>query len=144
MREQEKILEHHAEVAGVGRLPGDLAAVDQHPAGIRDLEAGQDPEHGGLARARRPEQGEELGLLDPEIERADRLDPAEALGDRVGLEDRAHGMPPAAPSRSREYHCAGVLPNGNMTCSPNAGRSQSRSYQARMCGRPGRATSSAR
>ena len=58
--EQRVVLEHEADIA---LLHGELQrvlAVEQHAAGGRHVEAGEDPEQRRLARARRPEQRHEL------------------------------------------------------------------------------------
>ena len=61
-------LEHHAEVALVGRHEDvaargiDDGAVDFDVAGRRALQSGDGPQRGGLAAARRPEQREEHAL----------------------------------------------------------------------------------
>ena len=56
VREQRIGLEHHADIALVGFQPGDVLAADDDLAGGRLLEAGNHPEHGGLAATRRPEE----------------------------------------------------------------------------------------
>ena len=43
-------------------------AVDQHRARGRLVEAGEQPQRGGLAAARRSEQGEQLAGLDPQVQ----------------------------------------------------------------------------
>jgi hypothetical protein len=70
MREQGVVLEHHAEVPLVRRRAVDLLAVEQDVAGGRRLEAGQHHQRGGLARARRPEQAQELAPVDVQVELA--------------------------------------------------------------------------
>ena len=60
VREQRVVLEHGVDVPGVRRHPGDVAAAELDPPGVRPLEPGDQPEQGGLARPGRPEQGEEL------------------------------------------------------------------------------------
>ena len=60
VREQRVVLEHGVDVPGVRRHPGDVAAGELDPPGVRQLEPGDEPEQGGLARPGRPEQGEEL------------------------------------------------------------------------------------
>ena len=61
-------LEHHADAAVLGLLPGDVLAVDEDLA-VGDVEqAGDAVEQRRLAAARRAEQHEELALVDVEVE----------------------------------------------------------------------------
>ena len=55
------VLRHHEAVG-----PGQLPAADGDPPCVRALEAGDEPEEGGLAAARRPEHGHQLAALDLE------------------------------------------------------------------------------
>ena len=71
MGEQGVVLEHGVDVALIGRHAGHGAAVDQHLARGRLLEAGDQPQAGGLARARRPQHGEELAVGDVEADVVD-------------------------------------------------------------------------
>jgi hypothetical protein len=66
VREQRVVLEHGIDVALVGRRARDVRAVEQHLAAARRVEAGDQPEAGGLARTRWPQHGEELAGLDGE------------------------------------------------------------------------------
>src|SRR5262249_20112014 len=64
--EQEGVLEHHAQLAGQ-RGAGDLAqvgAVEQDPAVLRVVKAGDQAGDRGLARAGRTNEGSELARLD--------------------------------------------------------------------------------
>jgi hypothetical protein len=74
--EERVLLEDHVDVAPEGRDADHVAAVEEDLAAGRLLEADH-PQGGGLATARRAEQGEELALGDPEI---DVLDGPDALG----------------------------------------------------------------
>ena len=67
VREQAVGLEHHAHVAPAGGHVRDVAAIEQHAAGVQPLQAGERPQRRGLAAARRPEQSHELAR--GEIER---------------------------------------------------------------------------
>ena len=51
---------------------GDVGVVDEHAAGVRAVEAAEDPQRGRLAAPRRPEQRDQLALLDLEIEPGER------------------------------------------------------------------------
>jgi hypothetical protein len=70
-------LEHHAQPAPVGRQVDALAVVVQHrvleadDSGVGPLQAGDRPQRGGLATAGRPQQGEQLALLDLEAHPVD-------------------------------------------------------------------------
>ena len=70
----------------IGRRAGHVAAADQHLALARLLEAADHAQAGRLAAAGRPEQGDEGGRRDGEIDAADRCDRAVALGDRAKLD----------------------------------------------------------
>ena len=68
VREQRVVLEHHADVALVRRRVVDRPTVE-HDLAVRDaLEAGEHHQAGGLARAGRPEQGQELAARDVQVE----------------------------------------------------------------------------
>ncbi|MCY1531503.1 hypothetical protein D9M68_667310 [compost metagenome] len=68
VRKQCVLLEHHADVALVGRDAGDLAAVDQDLSAGHVLEAGEHHQAGGLSGTGRAEQGDELALGHIQIE----------------------------------------------------------------------------
>jgi hypothetical protein len=68
VRVQRVALEHHREVAPLGRHLGHILPVDQHAAARRQLEPGDDPQHGALAAARRPDEREALAVGDVEID----------------------------------------------------------------------------
>jgi hypothetical protein len=81
VREEGVVLEHGVRLALVGRHRGDVASAELDPATIRPLEAGDQPEQRGLPRAGRTEQGEELALLDGQVDPVDRDDLAVVLAD---------------------------------------------------------------
>ena len=81
MREQRIALEHHAGGALLGRPVGDVDAVAERRAVARLHEAGKDHQEGGLARAGRPEQGQEFAAADIERQIVQRTERAEALAD---------------------------------------------------------------
>jgi hypothetical protein len=60
MAEQGQRLEHHAELAPVRRHRRDVGFVEQHAAGGRRLQPGDDAQQGGLAAAGRPEEAHQL------------------------------------------------------------------------------------
>jgi len=72
VREQGVVLEDRVDLAVVGRHSGHVPAGQLDRAGARLLEAGDHPQRRRLARARRPEQGEELALLDLQVDARNR------------------------------------------------------------------------
>ena len=82
VRKQEKILEHHAYAAQIGRQRRHVGAADFHPATIGSLQAGYDAQERGLARPAGPQKREELARADLKAHAVDRPDRAEALLDR--------------------------------------------------------------
>ena len=81
MREQRQRLEHHTEIALVGRHRRDVLVVEQDRAGARRLEPGDHPEQRGLAAAGRPEQAYERAVRHGEADGVDRREVAETFGD---------------------------------------------------------------
>ena len=75
------VLEHHRDVAVLGRQVVDHPLADRDRAGADLLEPGDHAQRGRLAAARRPDQHDELLVLDHEVDVADRGDPAVALAD---------------------------------------------------------------
>ncbi len=73
MREQAVGLEHHAHVALVRGHPADVLATDGDRARRGLVEAGEDPQRGGLAAARRAEQGDQFAGFDVQGEPVERL-----------------------------------------------------------------------
>jgi hypothetical protein len=88
VREQGRRLEHEPDVADAGRQVGDVLVVEQDPAGRRLDEAGDHAQRRRLAAARRPEQGQELAIGDVDADVVDGCRRAEALRDRVEVDDR--------------------------------------------------------
>ncbi|MCY1409972.1 hypothetical protein D9M71_253320 [compost metagenome] len=68
VREQGVVLEHHADVAFVRRHVIDGPPVQQDFAGSRGFETRQHHQAGGLARTRRPQQGQELAFANVQVE----------------------------------------------------------------------------
>jgi hypothetical protein len=82
------VLEDDAHVP-VGRVePRDVAAAEPHLPLVGEEEAGDDVERGRLAAAARAQEGEELPLLDHEVDRPDAERGAVALQHAPELEDR--------------------------------------------------------
>src|SRR5208282_148649 len=63
----------HADVGGV-------LAVKQHLAGVRRFQPGDYPEQRGLARARQPQQRDQLAGFDMQVDIVNRNELAELLG----------------------------------------------------------------
>ena len=98
MRKERVVLEHRVDVALVGRHAFGGLAENLDMTFVRLLEAGNQAQAGGLARAGRPEHGEELAFSDVEsdaIDGADRAEVAAAVdesnGWRHGLGHRGSG-----------------------------------------------------
>jgi hypothetical protein len=108
VREQRVVLEHGVDVPGVRRHPGDVAAAELDPPGVRPLEPGDQPEQGGLARTGRPEQSEELARPDLQVD--------------VG--ERGHGAVPL-PQAGDVDRCTRI------TCRGGLGGTRNRDHPAR-------------
>ena len=85
-------LEHHAKATACGRPARDVIALEQHPALVRHVDAADDAQQRGLAAARRAEQADELARLHVQVNAAQHLLIAVALGDMVYAQ---HGVAPA-------------------------------------------------
>ena len=71
----------------VGRHAGEVLAVEEDLAGARLLEAGDHAHQRRLAAAGRPEEREELALVDDQRQVVDGDEVAEALGDVAELDE---------------------------------------------------------
>jgi hypothetical protein len=91
MREQRIALKHHVDRSPMRRHRRHLDAVEHDAAGVRSLEAGDQPQQGGLAAARRAEQREELAVMNVEGKPVDRCRVAEALGEALNAQQHACG-----------------------------------------------------
>ena len=86
--EQRPVLEDHADPAALGRdehVAGHLrdgGPADGDPAGVGSLEAGDDPQQGGLAAAARTEKGDDPSRLDRDGDVVEDRGLTEALRDR--------------------------------------------------------------
>ena len=67
VRVQRVVLEHHREIASLGWYLGHILPVDQDATARGHFEPGDDPQHGGLAAARRPDERKTLTVADVEI-----------------------------------------------------------------------------
>lgn len=81
-------------VAAAMKVAGDGAdsakLIDQHAAGGRVLQAGDDAQQGRLAAARRADEDDEFAILDVEVDAFQHIDGAEGFLDILDLQ-RAHG-----------------------------------------------------
>jgi hypothetical protein len=83
MRKQAIRLKDHAHVPVIRRYVRDVLPADQHAAGVGVLETSEDPQCGGLAAARRPEQRHELARRHVEVEAVERPNAAEAAAQAI-------------------------------------------------------------
>ena len=84
--EEGVVLEHHADVPLLRWQPHDVVVVEEDVARARLLESRDAPQGGGLAAARRAEEGDELVVPDLELEPVHRGHVAEALGESSNRE----------------------------------------------------------
>jgi hypothetical protein len=88
MRKQGVVLEHHADVALVGRQALDALAVDFDGAAAGGFKARQQHQRRGLARSGWAQQGEELSWRNVEIEVGHRCKRIVCLADIPEADDR--------------------------------------------------------
>jgi len=80
-------------IGAVRRSPADLGALEADRAGARRQGAGQHVEDRALARPVRPDQAENLTVLDLERDIVDRGEPAEALVKAGDLQHETAAFP---------------------------------------------------
>ena len=90
VRPQGVALEHHAGVALVGREIRDIRVADPDRAAVRDAEARDAAEQGGLAAAARAEQEEEFAGFDPEAHIVHRTGGPERLVQLINVDRNGH------------------------------------------------------
>src|SRR5437879_4914821 len=83
----------------VGRQPGEVTAVEADGPRVGRVDARDRVDQGALAGAVGPDEPDDLARRDLEVHVAQRLEPAEVLGEAPHLE-QAHGRP-AAPGSTR-------------------------------------------
>src|SRR6266545_4028352 len=109
VRIQRVALEHHRNVARAGLALRDVDALHDHASRIVRLEAGENAQRRGLARARWSQQREELARRDREIDAVQRGHGAVPLDDPFELDTSrfAHRRPPplTAPTVSPLTMC---------------------------------------
>ncbi len=86
MRKQRVALEHRAHRARLRRPAGQILAVEQDAAAVRQIEAGDHAQQRRLAAAGGPEQREEFAGLDGEAHVVDGGEVAEAARDILDFE----------------------------------------------------------
>jgi hypothetical protein len=86
VREQRVVLEHGVDVPEVRGDSAHVAPGQLDPPGVGGLEPRDKTEQRGLARARRPEQGEELALAHAELDAVQRDDIAVPLPQAGGVD----------------------------------------------------------
>ena len=97
------MLEDEADAALADAVVGGVRAVEVDRARIGRLEAGDDAQQRGLARARRPEQRDQLAGVDVQIDVVDRGEGAEAPADVANFDGHGGSCSDAASdSRSRQ------------------------------------------
>src|SRR5262249_40007915 len=102
MRIERKGLEHHRDIALIGREFVDDTTANGDRPGVLSFETGDDAEQRGLAAAEWPHQGQDLAIRNIERDAAQDRRAAEALPN-VTCFDRRHigSLPGMADSRSR-------------------------------------------
>ena len=115
VRVERVVLEHHRDVAALGRVVADVAVADVDGAGVDLLEPGEHPQRRRLARARRADEHHQLAVADLQVERVQRrrvsagVDPRRLLEPHLSHRSasrsgpwparRARGAPAPAPRR---------------------------------------------
>jgi len=100
VRKQIEVLEHHAHLLAhlidvtLERAPAeplvDLHAVKPDLAGIQRLQMVDRPQQGALARAARPDHGDDLATPDAEVDAAQNVEPAIGLARAAHVDHRAN------------------------------------------------------
>ena len=86
-----QFLMHHADsriARGAGRTEMHLGPVEAHDAGVAGMHAGDDLHQRAFARTVFADEPVDLAAAQGKIHLAQRLDPAEGLGDAFEFEDR--------------------------------------------------------
>ena len=97
VRKERVVLEDRVHAPPVRRHVLRRLAEQPHVAGGRGLEARDQPQAGGLARARGPEHGEERALAYLEVHRVDGAHVAEVTRHALEGDRRDHQRPPITP-----------------------------------------------
>src|SRR4030095_7495871 len=115
VRIQRVALEHHGDIARAGLLCGDILPVHQHASRAHRLEAGEDAQGRGLARARGSEQHEELAGLDGEVDAVQHGRRAVPLDDAFEPYAHRRRAPLTAPTVSPLTMCRCAAKPSRMT-----------------------------
>src|SRR5262249_24879566 len=91
--EQCVMLKDEADVAVAGTLAGDVAVVGDNRTFIREIQAGDDPQEGCLARPGRTEECEQLSFGHVQAHAIECLESDELFGDAVDAD--AHSLTPS-------------------------------------------------
>lgn len=100
LRKELMVLEHESDAAPVHGHPRLVAALQQHPSGVRRLKAGDDAQQGGLAAAARPQHADDVVRGDLQIHRVERRTPPEPHG-HVLKSEQGHQNSPERSVRIR-------------------------------------------
>ncbi len=103
MRVQRVVLEHHRHVAAVRGEARDVAVANEHAPRGGFLQAGQDPQGGGLARPGRADQHQQLAGIDRQFQSGQRRHLAVAL--LHPLEANPHPPPAVNSGRVDSISC---------------------------------------
>ena len=99
--EQRVMLEHESDTALAGAARERVLAIERHLAGIRPVEAGDDPQQRGLARARWSQQRQQFAVGDLEVDTVKGRERAELLYDIPDF--NRHGSVALRPDAVREW-----------------------------------------
>ena len=80
MRVKRIVLKHHGDIALVRFQIGDVVAVEHDPSAARPLQPGDAGERRALAAAAWSKEGQELTIVDPDVEAIDSAHLIEVLG----------------------------------------------------------------
>src|SRR5262249_22912986 len=94
---QRIVLEHHADVALIRLAQREVVPVELDHATRRSLEAGDHQQRGRLARAARPQEGDEFATLDVDRDVIDGVAVAVIGFDELAQTKIGHRQPRAAP-----------------------------------------------
>src|SRR5437868_725207 len=105
MREQRIVLEDGIDRALEGRERRDILAIKADLALGREIEAGDQPEEGGLAAARRPQKREELVLANGDGNIVERFDRIGTIAEQFTDAQRLNGAAPFLGSSQSQLPC---------------------------------------
>ena len=106
--EQRVMLEHESDIALAGAAGKRVFAIERHLAGIRPVEACDDPQQRGLARARWSQQRQQFAVGDLEVDTVKGCKRAEFLYDIPDFNCHAECCP-SSRCRSRMVFATSVI-----------------------------------